>query len=110
MPFVSICSAMPISEEKKDFLQKEIGRLIEIIPGKNIDNCMTHMEGGSSIFMSGKPAKALFCEVRMRGVAPKESKGQLTHELYELFSKELGAEKVYIHFVESEEWGINGKY
>ena len=110
MPFVSVSSAMPISEEKKDVLQKEIGRLITIIPGKTIDNCMTKIEGGSSIYMSGKPAKALFCEVRMRGVAPKEAKGELVRELYGLFSKELGVEKVYTYFMESEEWGNNENY
>lgn len=110
MPFVSISSAMPISEEKKDSLQKELGKLIAIIPGKNIDNCMTKIEGSSSIFMSGEPAKAVFCEIRLRGAAPKESKKQLVGELYQLFTKELGAEKVYTNFLEFDEWGNADNY
>ena len=110
MPYVSIHSAMPISDEKKDALQKEIGKLITIIPGKTIDNCMTKIEGGCSMFMSGAPAKAVFCEVRLRGAAPKESKKQLVGELYQLFTRELDAQKVYTNFLEFNEWGNADNY
>ena len=110
MPYVSISSAMPVSDEKKDVIQKEIGKLITMIPGKTIDNCMTKIEGGSSMFMSGKPSKTVFCEVRLRGAAPKESKKQFLGELYQLFINELGAEKVYTNFLEFDEWGNDDNY
>ena len=110
MPYVSVNSAMAISDEKKDVMQKEIGKLISIIPGKTIDNCMTKIEGGCSIFMSGAPAKAIFCEIRLRGAAPKENKKQLVSELYQLFKKELGAEKVYTNFLEFDEFGNDDNF
>ena len=110
MPFVSISAAMPVSEEKIDKLQKEIGRIITLIPGKTIDNCMTKIEGGAHIFMSGAPAKAVFCEVRVFGEAPRKSKADVVAELYTLFADELGAEKVYTNFIESREWGNGANF
>ena len=110
MPYVNVRSAMPMCDQKKALLQAEIGRIIALIPGKNIDNCMTLLEGGLSIYMSSAPAKAVFCEIRVKGAAPKESKASVVSELYDLFVKELGAEKVYTNIIESEEWGNAGKY
>ena len=110
MPFISVRSAMPISESMMETLQKEIGRIITIIPGKTIDNCMTMLDGSIAAFMSGKPAKAVFCEIRVFGKAPKDKKASVVSELNDLFAEKLGAEKVYIHIIESDEWGSNGKY
>ena len=110
MPFVSVKAAATVSSEKMNTLQQEIGRIIALIPGKTIDNCMTNIQGEAAMFMSGTPAKAVFCEVRMYGEAPKEAKAQVTSELQALFTKELAAEKVYINFMESREWGSNGRY
>lgn len=110
MPFVSVKATATVSTDKMNTLQKEIGRIIAIIPGKTIDNCMTSIEGGAHMFMSAKPAKAVFCEVRMYGEAPKEAKAQVTAELQALFTNELEAEKVYINYLESTEWGSNGRY
>ena len=105
MPFVAVHATMPINEAKMDTLQKEIGRIIALIPGKTIDNCMTKIEGGAHMFMSGKPANSVFCEVRMFGIAPKESKVKVSVELDTLFKQELGADKVYTNYIESDEWG-----
>lgn len=110
MPFVSVQSAVPISPLQDDTLQREIGRLITIIPGKSIDNCMTRIEGDCHMFMGGGPAKAVFCEVRMFGPAPAEAKAELGRRLEALFQKELGAEKVYINFQEYAEWYSLGAY
>ena len=108
MPFVSINAAMPISEAKMDVIQKEIGRIIALIPGKTIDNCMTQIVGDANMFMSGGPKKAVYCEVRVYGPAPKESKDNVVAALDELFQTELGCEKMYVNFVESTEWGNGG--
>lgn len=110
MPFVSIHAGMAVSEGKMERLQKEIGRIIALIPGKTIDNTMTKIEGGAQMFMSGKPAKAVFCELRLFGAAPKESKVEVVAELNKLLVEELGAEKVYINFQEFFEWGNGSTY
>ena len=110
MPFVAVHSTIPVSVEKRDLLQKEIGRIIALIPGKTIDNCMTKIMGEAPIFMSGEPAKAVFCEIRLYGAAPRDSKARVTAELHSLFETELGADKVYINFMESTDWGAGGSY
>ena len=110
MPYVSVNTSMPVCEAKLDTLQKEIGRIITLIPGKTIDNCMTHIAGGAHIYMSGAPAKAVFCEIRVFKPAPREGKAGVVAALHALFTQELGAEKVYINFIESEEWGSGPNY
>ena len=105
MPFVSVITTAVVDEKTMDTLQKEIGRIIAIIPGKTIDNCMTKIEGSASVFMSGTRANAVFCEVRLFGIAPTEAKAKVTAELHALFTRELSAQKVYMNYLESEEWG-----
>ena len=110
MPFVSINAGMPVSEAKMDKIQQEIGRIIALIPGKTIDNCMTQIQGTANMFMSGGPKKTVYCEVRVFGPAPRESKAAVMVELNELFKSELGCEKLYVNFVESTEWGNDANF
>ena len=111
MPYISVKSSKAISAEQEDRLQKEIGRAIEIIPGKDIDCTMTRIEGGCRLFMSGKPANATFCEVRLLGEAPKDAKKELVGELYKVFTAELGEiDSLYINIQQYPEWSSGGEY
>ncbi|MGI6004674.1 MAG: phenylpyruvate tautomerase MIF-related protein [Christensenellales bacterium] len=110
MPYLAVKSAMPISQEKKAALQKQIGELISIIPGKTIDNCMTQIEGDCDLYMSGVEAQAVFCEIRMFGPAPSEAKDELGAKLNDLFRDSLGVQKVYINYLEFSEWSTDGHY
>ena len=110
MPFVSVSASVPMSDEKKDVLQREIGNLISIIPGKNIDNTMTKLEGGCDIFMAGSPRKAVFCEIRLLGEAPQENKAELYGKLKDLFFDQLGIETLYLNFNVFSEWGSADAY
>ena len=111
MPYVSISTSQHLTDDKVDRIQKEIGRLISIIPGKTIDNCMIRISGDQKIFMSGKPANATFCEIRMRNKAPIEKKQEFTVELNKLLTEEIeGLDKLYINMQEYFEWGVGPSY
>ena len=111
MPFVCVRSSQHLPEDKIDRLQKEIGRIISIIPGKSIDNCMIQISGDHKTFMGGKPANATFCEIRMLGKAPNEKKKEFTGELNKVLSGELdGLDKLFINFQEYFEWGVGPEY
>ena len=110
MPYLSVKTSINISEEKKNDLQRKIGELISIIPGKNIDNCMTEIEDNLSFYMGGSAKPLLFCEVRLLTVAPVEAKRELFLKLESLFIDELQVETVYLNYIELNEWGSKGDY
>ena len=111
MPYVCVSTSQHISAEKAEKIQKEIGRIVAVIPGKNIDNCMTQIIGDCPTFMSGKASNSTFCEIRMLGKAPAEAKKEFAAGLNELLSAELeGLDKLYINFQEYTEWAVGSNY
>ncbi len=110
MPYVSVVTSVKVSDEKKDLLQKKIGELISIIPGKNIDNCMTRIEDCCNLYMGGKSANAVFCEIRLLGNAPHEKKSELYDEIAKLFAEQLGADTLYLNYHVFTEWGSGDSY
>ena len=111
MPYVCVRSSQHLGDDKIGKLQKEIGRLISIIPGKSIDNCMIQIYEDCNTFMGGKPANATFCEIRMLGKAPAEKKKEFSTGLHELLSAELGGlDKLFINFQEYLEWAVDANY
>ena len=112
MPYVHVKTAKTLDEAAKDALQKEIGALIAVIPGKNIDNCMTHITGGLSLYMGGKALEdGAFVEVRVYGAAPTESKREFVTKLFALLEAHgIAQARTYVNFVESDDWASRGTY
>ena len=111
MPYIAINTNQHISDEKADKLQQEIGRIVTILPGKNIDNTITQINGDRKIFVSGKAVNATFCEVRMFGPSPGDKKKEFSGELNKLITEELGEQyKLYINIQEYPEWGNGPEY
>ena len=111
MPYVSIRASQHLTDEKIERIQKEMGRIITIIPGKTSENCMTQIAGDCKTFMGGVSINAAFCEVRMLGKAPSENKNEFTVELNNVLSTELeGLERLYLNFQEYYEWGVGPNY
>ena len=111
MPYVSLSTRQHLSDDKIERIQQGIGRIISIIPGKTIDNCMIQIAGDCKIFMSGKASDSAFCEIRMFGKAPSEAKKEFTEKLNELLTAEVeGLDKLYINYQEYFEWGVGPNY
>ena len=111
MPYVCVSTSQHLTDQKVDKIQKEIGRIVACIPGKNIDNCMTQIKCDNPTFMSGKAANATFVEIRMLGKAPAEAKKEFAVGLSELLSAEIeGLDKLYLNFQEYAEWAVGTEY
>ena len=111
MPYVRVSSSQHLSDDKIERLQAEIGRIISIIPGKSIDNCMIQIQGDVKTFMGGKPANETFCEIRMFGKAPSDKKSEFTTALNDVIVAELGElQMLFINFQEYFEWGVGPNY
>ena len=111
MPYVSVSSSQHIAEDKAERLQKEIGRIISIIPGKTIDNCMIQITGDVKTYMGGSASNSTFCEIRMFGKAPGEAKKEFNGELHKVLAAELeGLGMLYVNYQEYFEWGIGPNF
>ena len=111
MPYISVKSSKTITAAQEDRLQKEIGRAVAIIKGKNIDNTMTLIEGDCKMYMGGAPANATFCEIRLFGEAPTEEKREFVSELNRVITAEIGEiDTLYINIQQYFEWGMGGEY
>jgi len=107
MPYVYVTTSKQLTDEKIDRIQKEIGRIISIIPGKTIHNCMTQITGNCKTFMSGDAVNATFCEVRLFGKAPSDKKREFITELNKVLTDELGdLGMLYTNIQENFEWGV----
>jgi hypothetical protein len=111
MPYLSVRTATPLTAAQIDTLQKELGELISVIPGKNIDNCMIDLTGGCNLFMGGKPLNGAFADLRLMGPAPDDTKDTFVNKFCALLDKHLGIpdKNIYVNLLEQNQWGSSGK-
>ena len=110
MPYVSLSTGAPVSEEKKNIIQKEIGRLISIIPGKSSPVTMIKIEDGCDMYMGEEKDNWAFCEIRLLGEAPYESKSEFYLKLRELLKEQLNIREIYLNYVVFNEWGARESF
>lgn len=110
MPYVSLSTGAPVSKEKKDIVQKEIGRLISIIPGKSSPVTMIKIEDDCDMYMGEEKANWAFCEVRLLGEAPYENKSEFYLKLRQLLIEQLDIKEIYFNYIVFNEWGSKDNY
>lgn len=112
MPYFEVKTNLAVESETKDALCRELGRIVELIPGKSADWVMTHLEDRTSLHFSGdsaQPAALVFFR----------SMGDLEAEYYDLLTAEICAsvnklldidpKRVYVIYASSAHWGWDGK-
>ncbi len=112
MPFLSVKTSAPMDGAQKMHLQKALGELISVIPGKTIDNCITEISGGNAMFRHGGEVLAAFVDLRLFTAAPDDAKQSFMEGLCKLLKDQLGIEpaNVYCNFAEFDQWGAGGRF
>lgn len=105
MPYVALSTGSAISDEKKEIVQKEIGNLISIIPGKSSKVTMIKIEDNCDMYMGEEKANWAFCEVRLLGEAPYESKNEFYLKLRQFLIDTLDITEIYLNYLVFNEWG-----
>ena len=112
MPYIDSKITVKLTEEKKDILKKELGKIIEDIPGKSEQFLMVGFEDNYSLYFRGNKLEyGAFVEVKLLGTAPKESLNTMTKHICDLYSRELNipGDAIYVKYEEVKHWGFNGK-
>lgn len=111
MPYINSALTLKLTEDKKEKLKSELGKIIALIPGKSEEWLMVGFNDNYTLYFRGeKKEKAAFVDVKIFGAASKEAKNKVTASVCSLFEKELGISKdsIYITFTEVTDWGWNG--
>lgn len=111
MPFINSKISLKLSEEKKEIIKTELGKLISEIPGKSEQWLMVGFNDEYCLYFKGqKKERAAFIEVKIYGTAGRKYKEMLTQKISSLYEKELSITKdnIYIIFQEIDDWGWNG--
>lgn len=74
MPYLHIKVGKPLNSTQVDALRRELEQLITILPGKNADNCMIHIEPDCAMYMQGAKNPCVFAELRLYKASPADKK------------------------------------
>ncbi|MDF2877129.1 MAG: hypothetical protein K0S30_225 [Clostridia bacterium] len=111
MPYIDSKVTVSLTEEKKDVLKTELGKIISLIPGKSEDFLMVGFDDNYSLYFKGNKLDfGAFVEVKIFGATPQASLDAVTKEICMLYSRELdiSADCIYVKYEEVSTWGWNG--
>jgi hypothetical protein len=111
MPYVCVNTSAELSDEKITELKAEIGKIIEIIPGKAEFGLMVDIESGKNLVFGGRLEDNVVVDTRVHGACTDEVKAAYTKALYEVVERVTGIipPKVYTNFIVCDSWGAFGE-
>lgn len=112
MPYIQTKTNIPITEEQEFKLKSEIGKLIELYPGKTESRLMLGFEDNCRLWFGGKNDTPIaFVQVMLFGnEVNREGADKLTPAISKLLKDVLNIEsnKIYINYSAFANWGSNG--
>lgn len=111
MPYISTRTNVKITEETEKLLKAELGKAIELIPGKTENWLMLDFEDNCRLYFKGSNEQKLaYIEVKLFGSASASAYDNLTAEITRIINSHLGISPdcVYVKYEEVSTWGWNG--
>lgn len=111
MPFIDIKLTKSISDAQAAELKAQLGKMIEVFPGKSEGWLMCNIDAGQKIWFKGdNSSDSAFAEVKLFGTVNPECAdkftGLLCDYLEEAFS--IPSSRTYIRYEGGTVWGWNG--
>ncbi len=111
MPFIDIKLTRKISVEDETAIKTELGKIIEVFPGKNENWLMCCIDSDKKIWFRGDNSDdSAFVEVKLFGSVNSEAADKFTAAICEFFKNtlEIDSSRVYVRFEGGSDWGWNG--
>ena len=111
MPFIDIKVTVKVAPEQKEILKRELGKRISAL-NKTETYLMVGIDDEYDLWFGGaKLKKGAYVAVSLLGDAPKECYEDMTKQICELMSDQLGipGNSVYVTYHPVKDWGWNGK-
>ena len=110
MPFIDSKVTVKVSDQQKEEIKSELGRLIATL-NKSETYLMVGIEDAYDLWLGGKKLeKGAYVAVSLYGEAPKAAYDKLTGQICDLLSEKLGipGNAVYVTDHPVSDWGWNG--
>ena len=103
MPFIDSKVTVSLSENQKESLKDELGKIIDEIPGKSQKFLMLGFQDNFPLYFKGEKLDyGAFIEVKMFGRATEDSLNRATKEICDLYKEALNIPpksiSTYYHF------------
>jgi len=111
MPFINSKISVSITKEQESKLKTELGKAIELIPGKSENWLMTGFEDGYHLYFRGdNSSPTAFVEVMIFGKSDPAAFEKLTAKITEIFGEvlDIKPDRIYIKYTPADQWGWNG--
>ena len=111
MPMIDSKLTVKITEQQKEELKTEFGKLITTL-NKPETYLMVGIEDGYDLWFGGKKLdKGAYVAVSLLGNAPQELYEKLTGQICDLLSRkfDIPGNAVYVTYHPVSDWGWNGK-
>ncbi len=113
MPYINVTTNRKIPENVKLVIKTELGKIIEIIPGKTEKWLMVSFQDEQPLFFGGDgESTAVFTTLKAFGHEQTPAcYDALTAALTQLLSAQIGAtaDHIYVEYETTTHWGWNGK-
>ena len=110
MPYICVTTSAELDKMTKMKLEKAIGSLISIIPGKSERWLMTAVNDSVTMTLGGSDSPCAMVAVSLYGSADRESYDKLTANITALVSEkcDISPSRIYVSYTEHEVFGWNG--
>lgn len=108
MPFVDLRASSAISAELEAEIKAELGKAIQLIPGKSESSLMVQFTDNCRLWFGGEQnGTTVFVNVMLYGAADSQSYRSFGNAVIPMLEKKLGAAHVYLKFEEVPNWFWN---
>ena len=106
MPYLHVKVGKPLNSTQIDALRRELEQLITILPGKNADNCMIHIEPDCAMYMQGAKNPCVFAELRLYKASPADKKQAFADAFAKLLREKyaIADDFIYMNILEMDHW------
>ena len=112
MPFISVKTSSKLTLAQKQEINRGLGQIISILPGKAESNVMIEISDGHTLCYAGAERTGIaFAELRLYGESPLEAKEAFVNAFLKLLREAAGIapEDVYMTIQEFDHWVSKGK-
>lgn len=110
MPYICVTTSAELEPITKTRLEKELGSIISVIPGKSERWLMTAVNDSVSMTLGGSDSPCAMVSVAIYGSAKREDCDKLTANITALVAERCGISpsRIYVSYTEHEVFGWNG--
>lgn len=110
MPYLHVRIGKALDGAQVDALRRSLEQMVTILPGKNADNCMIHIDADCDLFMHGEKSPCVYAEVRLYHASPADKKAEFAAAFADLLQRDYGIpiDLIYMNMLEMDHWYAGG--